>query len=141
MARPRSLWIVGVASLAWNGFGAFDYTATQSGMEGYLARFSEAQLAYFDALPGWVERAWGLGVWAGLAGSVLLLLASRFAWHAFVLSFLGMAAGMVYHFGLARPRMDEVSGAGAIALSAGIAVVALYLMLYSARMKSRGYLR
>ena len=141
MARPRSLWIVGVASLLWNAFGAVDYLMTQTANEAYLSGFTPEQRAYFDAFPPWAEAAWALGVWGGVAGALLLLLASRFAWHAFVLSFFGMAAGMFYQFALSRPRMDEVSGAGAIALGAGIAVVAILLMAYSARMKSRGYLR
>ena len=37
---------------------------------------------------------WGLGVWLGLLGSVLLLMRSRYAVHAFALSLLGMVLSL-----------------------------------------------
>ena len=88
---PRHLWIVGVLSLLWNAFGAMDYVLTNTNNEAYLSQFTPEQLAYFIDFPAWTTAAWALGVWGALAGSVLLLMRSRFAVHAFGVSLAGMA--------------------------------------------------
>ena len=40
---------------------------------------ADAMMAYIDSFPIWVSFAWGLGVWAGLAGSLMLLMRHRWA--------------------------------------------------------------
>ena len=62
---------------------------TVSGNAAYLAAFPADQLAYYNSLPAWLTAFWALGVWGGLAGSLLLLARSRHAVLAFALSVLG----------------------------------------------------
>ena len=81
---PVHLWIVGVLSLLWNCFGAYDYlmtrmrnmTISQVSMPGVDPN---AALAWIDGMPIYAQVGWGLGVWAALLGSVLLLIRSRYA--------------------------------------------------------------
>jgi hypothetical protein len=89
---PAHLWIVGILSLLWNCFGAYDYTMSHMRNMDYLAKMGDpnAMLAYMDAMPMYAKIGWGLGVWAALLGSVLLLMRSRYAVHAFALSIIGM---------------------------------------------------
>jgi hypothetical protein len=89
---PAHLWIVGILSLLWNCFGAYDYTMSHMRNMEYLGKMGDANamLAYMDAMPMYAKIGWGLGVWAALLGSVLLLVRSRYAVHAFALSLLGM---------------------------------------------------
>lgn len=102
MKGPWHLWIVGVVAALWNAFGCWDYTMTQLKGEAHLRAFgmTEAQIAYFNATPAWAHGAWAIGVWGGLLGAILLLVRRRWALHAFVVSFLGWLAGMVYAFGM-----------------------------------------
>lgn len=90
---PAHLWIVGILSLLWNCFGAYDYTMSRLRNMDYLGKMGDANamLAYMDSMPLYAQVGWGLGVWAALLGSVLLLMRSRYAVHAFVLSLVGMA--------------------------------------------------
>src|SRR5215210_1684655 len=79
---PVHLWIVGVLALLWNAIGCYDYFMTRTRNTDYLASMMpdvdpNAMLAWVDAFPLYAQIGWGLGVWAGLAGSVLLLLRSR----------------------------------------------------------------
>src|SRR6476646_8640666 len=77
-ATPVHLWIVGILSLLWNAFGCFDYFMTETANQAYLAKMPADSLAYMNALPGWLTAFWAIGVWGGLAASVLLLMRSRY---------------------------------------------------------------
>ncbi len=51
MKTPLHLWIVGVLSLLWNAFGAYDHVMTQFRNAQYLSVFTPEQMAYFDNAP------------------------------------------------------------------------------------------
>lgn len=136
---PLHLWIVGVAAALWNGFGAFDYLMIQTGNPAYLARFSDAHRAYFESFPASMEAAWALGVWGGLAGSLLLLARSRHATLAFGASLAGVAGSSVYQFVLSSP--PEAMTGGMIAMTVAIWIVAIGLFVYAREMRGRGALR
>ena len=89
---PAHLWIVGILSLVWNCFGAYDYTMSHMRNMDYLGKMGDpnVMLAYMDSMSMYAKFGWGLGVWFALLGSVLLLMRSRYAVHAFGLSVLGM---------------------------------------------------
>src|SRR3954449_2237458 len=90
---PAHLWIVGILSLLWNCFGAYDYTMSHMRNMDYLASMGgdpNTMLAYMDGMQMYAKIGWALGVWVALLGSVLLLMRSRYAVHAFALSFVGM---------------------------------------------------
>jgi hypothetical protein len=89
---PAHLWIVGILSLLWNCFGAYDYTLSHMRNMDYLAKMGDpnVMLVYMDSMPMYAKFGWGLGVWAALLGSVFLLMRSRYAVHAFALSIVGM---------------------------------------------------
>lgn len=106
---PVHLWIVGVLSLAWNGFGAFDYTMSELRNPWYMAQFPPEMTAILDGFPAWAIAAWAIGVWFSIAGSILLLLRSRHAAGAFVISFLGAAVSFVYQARLALPASVDTA--------------------------------
>ena len=137
---PVHLWIVGVVAMLWNAFGAFDYVLTQTRNEAYLVQFSEAQRAYFQSFPAWMEAAWAIGVWGALAGALLLLARSRHAVLAFGLSLLGLLASSVYQYVLSSPPEDMKSGV-MMAMNLAIWAIAIGLFLYAHRMRARGVLR
>jgi hypothetical protein len=95
---PVSFWIVSGLSLLWNSFGAVDYTMTQTRNAAWLEGIPAQVIQAIDAAPLWATTAWALGVWLSLAGSVLLLLRSRFAVHAFAVSLLAAAVSFGWQF-------------------------------------------
>ena len=137
---PLHLWIVGALATVWNAFGCFDYLMTQTRNEDYLAHFTDPQRAYFDSFPIWMEAVWALGVWGGLAGSLLLLARSRYAVAAFALSLLGLAISTLYQYVLTSPPPDMMTG-GMLAMNAVIWIVAIGLLWYAIRMRNAGVLR
>jgi hypothetical protein len=138
---PWHLWVVGIVSLLWNAVGAVDYTMTQTRNEAWMGQFSPEQLEYFYGFPSWVVAFWALGVWAAVAGSLLLLARSAAAIWAFVASLVGMTGVTLYQFALSPVAFADIAGAGAIWFSAAIVLVGFALLWYARAMKIRGVLR
>lgn len=137
---PVHLWIVAILATIWNAFGCFDYLMTQTRNAQYLAHFTDPQRVYFESFPIWMEAAWALGVWGGLAGSLLLLARSRYAVAAFAVSLAGLAISTVYQYVLNSPPPEMMTGA-MVAMNAVIWAVAIGLLVYAMRMRGRGVLR
>jgi hypothetical protein len=136
---PLHFWIVAVLSLLWNGFGGYDYLMTQTASAQYLAKFTPEQKAYVAAMPLWMTCSWALGVWASVAGSLLLLLRRRWALQAFLVSLVGIAGMLVYSYVLTDST--KVMGSQGPVFSAVITVVGLFLAWYSRAMIRKGVLR
>ena len=135
---PLHLWIVGVLAVLWNAIGAFDYSATQLRIEPYMSAFTPEQLEYFYSFPAWSVAAWAFGVWGALLGSIALLLRKAWAVWAFGISIAGMALTTIHNFVLTDGA--ALMGPGAVAFSAVIWVVALFLFFYARAMTKRGVL-
>ena len=136
---PRHFWPVAGLSLLWNMFGAYDWLMTNSRNAAYVAQFPPEFMQYVDAMPYWALGFWVLGVWAAVLGSVLLLLRSRFAVHAFAASLIGLAASTVYQASGALPEA-MVTGS-MIGMTLVIWIGAIALLWYAVRMRGKGVLR
>ncbi|MGW8282681.1 MAG: hypothetical protein ACWGON_05230 [Gemmatimonadota bacterium] len=135
---PKHLWIVGVLGLLWNCMGAYDYLATEMQNEAYMSRFSPEQLEYFYGFPTWMVAFWALAVWGGVLGTILLLLRKRHAVGVLLVSLVSMIITSIYNFVLSDGM--AIMGAGAVAFTGLIFVVALGLWLYARAMAGRGVL-
>src|SRR5215212_10717422 len=96
---PAHLWLVGGLATVWNAFGGYDYWMTKTENLEYLAQMGgdpRELLAWIDGFPIWAQFGWGLGVWMGLLGSILLLVRNRYAVHALALSLVGAVLGLGY---------------------------------------------
>lgn len=87
-AVPWHLWVVGVIAVLWNAYGGYDYimSVTQGATYMAAAGMTPEQIAYYDAMPAWMMSVWAIGVWGGVAGSILLLLRSKLAFPVFAVS-------------------------------------------------------
>lgn len=143
---PWHLWAVGLISLAWNAFGANDYTQTQLGNLDYFEGMSQSMgvapqeaLSYFESFPAWADAFWAMGTWGAALGSLLLLFRTRFAVWSFAVSLLGLAGTTVYQLITERP--DWATGTMATIMSVVIWSVATFLLIYSVSMRRKGVLR
>ena len=144
-AAPVHLWIVGILSLLWSGFGCYDYVMTRMRDTDYLASMMptvdpNAMLAWIDAFPIWAQFGWGLGVWMGLLGSALLLIRNRWAVHAFALSLIGAVLGLGYQIAMAPP-LAGAEGPMFTIVPWVIIGIALFLFLYARAQRASGVLR
>ena len=140
---PWHLWLVGVLSLLWNGFGAFDFIQTTTRGEAYMraAGFDDAMIAYYEAMPGWMYVPWTLGVWGAVIGSVMLLLRRRWAVPAFGLSLLGALISLIYGKLIDPPPPAPPELAAMSWMPIVILLIAVLLFGYAFNMRKRGVLR
>jgi hypothetical protein len=138
-ATPFHVWGVGLLSLLWNAVGCFDYLATKLRLDFYMARFSDAQLDYFNGFPAWFSVFWALVVWSSILGSIGLLMRRRLAVGLFGVSLFGLVVTSIYSLFLSDGL--EIMGSEGAAFSAVIFVVAVVLLFYARRMSARDVLR
>lgn len=101
---------------------------------------ADAVMAYVNSFPIWAAAGWGLGVWGGLAGSILLLMRNRLAVPAFGLSLLGAVLGLGYK--ITHPASIGAMHEGANAVMPYVIIaIAVALFLYARSQKSKGVLR
>lgn len=138
-AVPAHLWIVGILALAWNGFGAWDYLMSLTQGETYYRAtgMSEELIAYYNFMPGWVYIPWTAGIVGALVGTVLLLLQSRYALYAFVISLLGSIASNVSAIAFVK---DGFFADGAAVMPALILAICILLAGYSTWLTRHGLL-
>jgi len=141
---PTHLWIVGGLATLWNAFGCYDYVMTRMRNTDYLASMMptvdpQATLAWVDAFPIYAQFGWGLGVWGGLAGGLLLLLRSRWAVWALALSLLGAVISLGWQI-VAAPPLAGAEGAMFEVMPFVIIAVAAGLLYYANRQKQAGVL-
>lgn len=145
LRAPMHLWVVGILSLLWNCFGAYDYLMTRMHNMDYLASMTPpgvdpmTMLAYIEGMPIYAQIGWGLGVWAALLGSVLLLMRKRAATWAFGISIVGMILSFGYMF--FGPPMPGSEAAGAMKyMPLVIVVLGLAQFAYARGVERKGLL-
>lgn len=141
---PVHLWIVGVVALLWSLVGAYDYLMTRTRNVEYAREMMptvdpDAMFAWVDAFPIWAQFGWGLGVWGGLLGAVLLLMRSRWAVPMFAASLVGAILGLGYQI-VAAPKLAGAEGPANDIMPYVIILIALGLFLYARAMKAKGVL-
>jgi hypothetical protein len=142
---PMHLWIVGILSLVWNGFGGFDYLMTRTRGADYIRSMmptvdADRLMDYINGFPLWASAGWGLGVWGGVLGSILLLLRNKLAAPVFGLSLLGALSGLGYQLMNPVDIAGATDGANAV-MPYVIIAVAVLLFIYARRQANRGVLR
>jgi hypothetical protein len=143
---PAHIWVVGILSLLWNCFGAYDYTQTRLRNADYIKTSMPgvdpaAALAWIDGMPMYAQVGWGLGVWLALLGSILLLVRSRWAVWSFGVSLAGAIVSLGYQLALAPPMPGAENSAMMKVMPLVIIAIALALFLYARRQAANGVLR
>ena len=139
---PWHLWVVGVVSLLWNGFGGYDFIMSVTQGEAYwrASGMTQPMIDYYNAMPEWMYAPWIAGVWGAVAGSVLLLMRNKLAFWAFVVSLVGAVVSLAY--GRMNP-MPELPAEMAMMTYMPwiIAAIAAFLAWYAWSQKKAGVLR
>jgi hypothetical protein len=138
---PTHLWVVGVLATLWTAFGCYDYVMTQTQNAEYLKMMGgDEAAAYFTSFPAWVVAFWAIGVWGSLAGSLALLIRSRWAVPLYAVSLLGLLLTTIYQFGMSTPPAALTTPAMYM-MTGFIWIIAIVLFLYARNMAAKGVLR
>ena len=138
---PWHLWLVGVIAVLFNAIGAFDYVMCMAQGASYLASagMTPAQIAHYQEMPIWMKAVWGIGVWAAMLGSVLILLRNKLASLVFAVSLAAFLVSLIYTYVLTDG--GKIMGGQMMIMSAVITAFLLFFLWYSWRMTKRSVLR
>ncbi len=135
---PLWFWLAGLLALGWNLLGVMAYIDRMRLTPTALAALPEAQRVFLMHVPAWATAAFAIATFGGAAGSLLLLLRSRWAGTILALSLLGVCVQMGHAFFIAHAY--DVFGPGGIAMPIMIIVVAVLLVLFARHARRRGWL-
>jgi hypothetical protein len=140
---PWHLWVVGVLSLLWNAFGAYDFvmSATQGETYWRASGMTQAMIDYYHAMPAWMYAPWVIGVWGAVLGSILLLMRHRLAGNLYDLSLNGESVSAQYGMVIENSPPPPPEMAMMAWMPWVIIVVAAFLAWYAWSMKKAGVLR
>lgn len=130
---PWHFWAVATVGILWNSFGALDYTMTKLRNPAWIGQIDPAILAKIDAAPLWATVCWALGVWGSFAGAALLILRSRHAPLAFLVSLLAAIVSFSWQYStglVSTPVLPLV-----------ILAAVAFFWWYASRMRAEGVLR
>jgi hypothetical protein len=136
---PWHLWAVGAATLLWNGFGAFQWYRQVTRSQAYWGGLTMEQVQFVIAQPMWVEVAFGVGVWTGVLGALMLLLRRRLAFNAFVASLIAILVNTLFMQVLSNGR--AVFGSGTLIAAIAVIAVAAASIVYAGFARKRGFIR
>lgn len=137
---PRWFGIVAILLILWGlaGIGAFYGDVTMS--ESRLAAMDAFDREFYRSRPDWFVWVYGVAVWSGLIGSVLLLARQRFARLLYIVSLVAV----IVQFGWVFVATDLVAAKGAgqvVPFPIVIVAIALFQLWLATRAARRGWLR
>ena len=134
-AAPAWFRIVALIAILWNAFGVFMYLSSVGLFGDPLEGLTEAERAIASGIPAWITAAFAIGTFAGLAGSLGLLLGRRWAWPLLLVSLVALL--------ILEGWIVFVSGAvelHGIAVPIAVTVGALLLAWLAYHARQRGWL-
>lgn len=128
-AKPRiSYWMIAGLGLVWNIMGCLNFLS-QSNVE-VVAQMPEAYQSLIAARAAWATAAFGIAVFAGAVGCILLFLRRRVAIQLLMVSLIGVVLTL----------FDALLSVGfdpQILIGTGASVVVAGLLYWMARLANR----
>lgn len=135
---PRAWHHLPLSAIAvlWHLLLAGDYLGRKLDVTLYTGNLTPERLAWFAGMPQWQAAAWGVAVWCGLLGAVLLT--ARMATGVFfALSFAGWAVLLVGMTWFRDPPPTALAGTAGLYMTVAAAALAFLYFLYTRAMHVR----
>ncbi|KAA3624908.1 MAG: hypothetical protein DWP94_02320 [Flavobacterium sp.] len=138
--KPNTgFWIIAVLALLWNLMGVFQYLSTTLWADEIKEALPAEQVALMEALPSWYSYVFAVAVFAGVIGSLLLLLRKRLAVPVLGISLLAVLVQMGYW--LFATEVMEVVGMSSVVMPLVVIIIAIFLYFYGKGAAQKGWLR
>lgn len=131
-----SFWIIASLALIWNLLGIVAFSMDIMISEEALSALPEAERLLYESTPAWSKFVYGVAVFGGTLGSILLLMKNAVSVRVFIVSFLAIIIQMTYSFFMTKAF--EVYGVVGFIMPATVIIIGAFLIWYSTRCKSAG---
>jgi len=135
---PKWFWAVAVLAVVWNLLGVMAYLADVYQTSEDLEALSATVQRLYALRPAWAVAAFAVAVFAGLLGSVLLLLRKRLASAILLISLISILVQNVYWFGMAKAH--TLFPASQQLMPFMVIVIAVLLIWFSRSSAQKGWL-
>jgi hypothetical protein len=135
---PAWFRLLAVLGLAWNAFGVYMYLMKVGTFGDPLAGLDQAHRDLAATVPSWVVGAFAVAVFAGLVGTLLLVMLKRLAKPLLILSLLAVLIQCGWIVGMSDAR--AVEGNMAFVMPGVVTLVALLLVWLAMVGDRRGWL-
>ena len=130
---PVYFWVASFIALVWNAVGAYSYIMLAVSNSEQLSQITGTDQNVDAILPAWYISAFAIAVFAGLLGSIFLLIRKRWAYFIFFVSLLATGIQQFYVLTEINPRD--------IFLSLSAIVISVFLVWFSNRAIAREWLK
>jgi hypothetical protein len=135
---PTSFWIISTLALLWNLMGAYQFYLSTYELEALREATTPEEFSLMESLPSWYAIVFGVAVFSGVLGCILLLTKKKFAVPVFGVSLFAVLAIEVYF--LIGTNILQVSGYLAAVMPILVIAVAIFLYYYSKGAARNGWL-
>lgn len=135
-SAPTWFRVLAPLAVLWNGYGVFMYLHSVGVFGDPTTGLTEAQRAAANSIPAYITGAFAIGTFAGLIGSLGLLLRKRWAWPVLAVSLLALI--ILEGWIVLLSGMLEIFGGAALPVT--IVVVAALLAWLALHARNRGWL-
>ena len=139
-SRPGWFMPAAIAALLWNLIGVAMFATQFTMSPEALAALPPEQQSLYAAMPGWTWVAYGVAVFAGALGSLLLALRRRAATWLLLASLLAVAAQFAWQAFLSE-AVALLGPVEALGLPLFILAAAALIYWFARRADARGWLR
>lgn len=133
-----SFWIISSAALLWNLSGIMQFFMEVYITEEALAALPEVERALFESTPVWLKSVYGIAVFSGAIGCVLLLMRKSSSIPVFVISLITVVIQMSFSFFMTEAI--EVYGIIALIMPLVVIAICIFLIWYAKRAKALGWI-
>lgn len=126
-------WIVGLMAVLFTAVPTIDWVLYYFSPIAFVERAGSDWALLLDSQPMWVEVAWFVAIWAGLAGAILLLFGQRWSWPLLATSVLALAADQAW--------LLLATNEGSVLASTIVCLILAAFALYAWLMTKAGHMR
>jgi presenilin-like A22 family membrane protease len=134
-----SFWIISILALLWNLTGIMSFAMNVMITPEALEALPQAERELYEHSPVWLNFVYGLAVFSGALGSILLIIKKASAYRLFLISLLTILIQMLYSIFFTKSM--EVYGATALIMPILVIAIAIFLLWYSKSAIKKGWIQ
>lgn len=135
---PGWFFIIAILGLVWNVAGIANFVSQINMSPETLSMLSAEDHALITNRPGWATGAFGVAVFAGALGCLLMLMRKSVSSTLLQVSLAGVLVTMFH--ALFMTRASELDGAAGLTMPVVVIVVAAFLALIAVKANSQGWI-
>lgn len=132
-----SFWVIGGAALIWNAMGSMNFLMQMNA--DLVVSLPETHRAIIEGRPLWATVGFGVGVFGGALGGLLLLLRRQAATYVFVASLLGIIVTMIHTVNIAWSTINFMPSEILVMILMPL-IVAAVLIWYAKQAEHKGWI-